>query len=75
MATCDLCGNEEIEKPVLTYRVSNHYVRDGNTGEWRKARVDYTFGRYCWKKYNKACIKIMADAVKEKEELIQKGYI
>jgi hypothetical protein len=52
MVVCSLCGNEDIEKPVVY-----NLVIYKNGGKYRSSDViSVPFGRYCWSKKRKACL-------------------
>ena len=64
MATCTLCGNEEIEKPHIVVRV----IR---LGGGRLDTIEIPFGSYCWRKNRKGCV-VKANEI-QKAEISARG--
>lgn len=52
MATCTLCGTEEIEKPIIYIGLTS-----------KRVEVHIPFGRYCWSRKRKSCLKVAQDMI------------
>jgi hypothetical protein len=75
MATCDFCGNDQVEKPIIKIITSTGGHFNPSTKRYEKAEIRWKVGSYCARKYRKPIQAKMMKRLKEDEEFIGKGLI